>query len=223
MRIKRAVLVDDEPLLIDALSMYFEERGYEILAFQEPVICPVYYGPHDCKQQYACADIMLIDYHMKGMNGLTILREQTSRGCRLIPRNKAIMSGRIDDDITQTMDRFGIAFFQKPLDFKKLSSWVADCETRVDLSVRLSVRRREPRSAVRTEVTYQAPTYYAPASGLAVNLSSSGMCLLLSSPIPREQRVRLHSKLLGASQTALVRWIRELDKGQYMAGLQYVQ
>ena len=222
MRKRRAVLCDDEPIIIDILKMFFEDREYEVLAFQESVACPVYYEPHDCKQMYPCADIVLMDYRMPRMNGLTMLRDQAHRGCKLTPQNKALMTGFLEESKLREVERLGIAFFQKPIDFDALSTWVRGCEKRMDLSIPLAVRRREPRSDCGKEVTYQAPTYYAPASGIAVNMSSSGMCLQLNAPLAREQKIRLHSNLFSASQTALVRWIREIDKGQYLAGLQYV-
>lgn len=223
MRKRRAVLCGEEPIIIDALKMFFEGLEYEVMAFQEPVVCPVYYGPHDCKRLYPCADIILMDYRMPRINGLTLLQEQAHRGCKLTPQNKALLTGSLEKDKLREVERLGVALFQKPMDFEALATWVRGCEERMDLSLPLGIRRREPRSDCRKEVTYQAPTYYAPASGLAVNTSSSGICLHLSAPLAREQKVRLHSDLFGIAQTASVRWIREIDKGQYMAGLQYDQ
>ncbi len=222
MRKRRAVICDDEPIILDVLTMFFEEEGYEVLAFPEPVVCPVYYAPHDCKQQHVCSDIMVMDYHMPRMSGLEVFQEQGRRGCKLTPQNKSLVTGFLEESKQRELERLGITFFQKPIDFEALAAWIKECEKRMDLSIPLGVRRREPRSDCRKEVTYQAPTYYAPASGLAVNTSSSGICLQLSAPLTREQKVRLHSDLFGSARTALVRWIREIDKGQYMAGLQFV-
>lgn len=223
MRKKKAVIFDDEPaIMIDILKMFFEERDYEVLALHEQTVCPVYNGHHACKQPYPCADIVLIDYNLLKMTGPALLEEQARLGCKLTPQNKALMSGFVDEDRLREVKKLGVSFFQKPIDFEELATWVRECEKRIDLSMPLGVKRIEPRSDCREEVTYQAPIYNAPAYALAVNMSSSGMCLQLGAPLAREQKVRLHSNLLNVSQTALVRWIREIDKGQYLAGLQYV-
>jgi len=48
MRKRRAIIFDDEPVVLLVLKDFFETRGYEVLAFREPVICPVYGNTTGC-------------------------------------------------------------------------------------------------------------------------------------------------------------------------------
>jgi hypothetical protein len=68
------------------------------------------------------------------MNGIEFLNAQTQRGCKLDNRNKAIISGQMDNEQKKIVDRLGCKFFQKPFKLSDLSDWLDECEKRMDLS-----------------------------------------------------------------------------------------
>lgn len=114
MRKLRAVLIDDQEIVVNVLKDYLSTRNYEVLSYTKPAVCPI----HDVKVNYCCmdfpcADVIITDFKMPGRNGLELLREQSALGCRLLRENKAVMSGYIDDESHKQIQQLGHAFFKK--------------------------------------------------------------------------------------------------------------
>jgi len=42
MRKRRAIIIDNEPVVLQLLVTYLSKRGYEVLSFHEPIVCPVF-------------------------------------------------------------------------------------------------------------------------------------------------------------------------------------
>ncbi len=133
MRKRRVIIFDDEEVIVFLFNKFFSSLDYEVLAFTEPAVCPVYEKNADaCSQNSPCADIIITDFRMPRMNGLDLLRAQTRNGCKLTARNKAVTSGYLDEEIQAEIEGLGCRYFQKPVDFAQLKQWVAECENRID-------------------------------------------------------------------------------------------
>jgi len=140
MRKRRVIIFDDEPVVLLVLKNFFEDRGYEVLSYAEPTVCPVYRSGTDCANEAPCGDVLLTDYKMPGMNGVELIEAQVRKGCRLTPKNKALLTGFLDDGKSERLRRLGAAFFEKPVLFDELGRWLAECEGRMDLSCELGLR-----------------------------------------------------------------------------------
>jgi len=138
MRKPRAIIFDDEIILLDLFKKWMVQRGYEVLTFSEPEACPLY-GEHSdkCTQDHKCADVVITDFKMPNMTGLELLQTQHQRGCKLDVRQKAVISGDIESENKQIIKEMGVSFFQKPLIIPEFSAWLSECEKRMDLSVPL--------------------------------------------------------------------------------------
>jgi CheY-like chemotaxis protein len=84
-----------------------------------------------------CADIIVTDLNMPGMNGIELLQYQSQRGCNIDKRNKALVSGYSDDDLKKLINQSGYAFFEKPVELSIISDWLNECEKSIDLSLPL--------------------------------------------------------------------------------------
>ncbi|MDA8098481.1 MAG: response regulator [Nitrospiraceae bacterium] len=220
MRTRRVILFDDEQTVLDLLKLVFDLRGYEVLTFREPVICPLYIDSSACAKLNPCCDVLITDHRMPRMKGLDLLREQTRRGCKLDIRNKALISGYLSAAETEEVRTLGAAWFQKPFELDEISRWVDSCEARHDLSVRLLMHRKEVRRPCNHEVQYRVGAGPHLHRGTAINMSESGFCLKVPVPLLKDYGITLHAGLPVPADRALVRWSRQETDGTYLAGLQ---
>jgi CheY-like chemotaxis protein len=134
MRKPRAIIFDDHETTLLALKKWMSKRGYEVIAFNEPIICPIYEKKTEsCIKENQCADIIITDFKMPRMNGIELLQYQSQRGCTLDIKNKAIISAYMDDENKKAIKKIGCIFFEKPLELSELSDWLSECEKRIDL------------------------------------------------------------------------------------------
>ncbi len=129
----RAFVLDDDEDMRSIVSSMLEERGYEVLAFSQPLNCKVFLERGcPCPRGNACGDIFLIDINMPGMNGLEFIEHQVEHGCKAMAQNKAIMSAHVTDEQRKEAKRLGCEVLVKPLAEKRLGRWLDRCEKRID-------------------------------------------------------------------------------------------
>jgi CheY-like chemotaxis protein len=162
---------------------------------------------------------MITDFAMPGVNGVELLEFQAQRGCKLDIRNKSIMSGYIDDRNRDRISALGCNFIQKPFTLYALTEWLGTCEMRFDLRVPLASRRREERFDSGREVKFSISSTDQLYSGIAVNISPSGLCLKIPAPLKREDAIKLHAGHFHTCSQATVRWVRQIDSNAYIAGV----
>jgi DNA-binding NtrC family response regulator len=222
MRRLRIMIFDDEESILSLFSDFFPPSGYEVLTFREPVVCPVYdHRPDSCPALSPCADAVITDYRMPGMNGLELLEKQVRMGCAVPVRNKAVMSGHCGETLQNEIGGRGYLFFQKPVRFSTIRQWLRECGERSDLSRPLPVLRKEARLPTPRERARMVFHNKECLEGAAINVSQSGLCLELKSPLAREQQVCVDSGPVLRCRTATVRWVRQREDGSYVAGLNY--
>jgi CheY-like chemotaxis protein len=135
MRKRRVIVFDDDGGIIELYRDIFQSLGYEVLAYTEPVVCPIYNKNADTCDKYSpCADILITDYTMPRMTGIDLLQAQCSRGCKLTVQNKALITGCADEDKINKIKDLGCAMHLKPLTKKELETWIHACEKRMDLT-----------------------------------------------------------------------------------------
>lgn len=193
---------------------------YEVMTFLEPVICPIYDDPVvSCISPFPCADIMIIDFKMPRMNGLELIRQQFQRGCKLNIRNKAVMSGYLDDEIQMKISLMGCTIFNKPFSLSELSPWLNECENRINTSEPLAIKRKESRHTAGISISYITDSANNVSDGVVTNISESGLCMKIHAPLEKEQVIRINTELPNSCQMAAVKWVQEIGNGLYMAGL----
>jgi CheY-like chemotaxis protein len=139
MRKPRAIIYDDNALLLSVLKEYLTFRGYEVLAAQDPVVCPLCDNSAACTVRTPCTDIIITDFNMPKINGIELLKAQFQKGCKVPAGSKVLMSGNIDNSRLRSIKELGTVFFEKPFSFELLSDWLDGREQLMDLSQPLGI------------------------------------------------------------------------------------
>ena len=220
MRKIRVNIFDDDKSNLELLRDFLEMRDYEVLTFDSPVGCPVYqeHGT-ECKNLKPCADIILTDYQMPRMTGIEMLSSQARNGCRIDPRNKAVMSGDPYSIKQEDLEALGCAFFNKPFQFEKLFAWLDECEQRIDLVRPVGIMRKEERYPADIDILYSSDSSKEICRGSVVNYGASGLCFIANSPCVEEQSITIKNELPNGCTNASVRWVKPQGDDSYMAGL----
>lgn len=220
MRKRRAILYDDDPSILELLTIFFEDLEYEVIAKNEPVACPVYQDDATCLNRSPCGDIMITDLIMPGMTGLEMLRHQARRGCGIDVRNKAVHSGSLEPGSLEAIGQLGCNFFHKPASLAELGAWVRECESRMDLSLPLGVPRSEHREAASTKTVVAVGPEGEKFFAEVVNRSDSGSCLRVDRPLSVGQVVDVQGDSPASkAEGGEVRWSKPEIAGRFLSGL----
>ena len=122
----RALVFDDEAGIRAIISYILENRGYEVLSFPDPVLCPVYLNSEcPCPREYACADILITDIHMPRVTGLEFIENQMRNGCKAIAQNKAVIQGHGQMTSLSKQRDLAVKYFKSHLELMSLpAGWI---------------------------------------------------------------------------------------------------
>lgn len=135
MKKHRILVFDQDHSLRELLRTYLGGQGYEVLAFSDPTICPLYHKLLDekcrCPKNRPCADSVLIDIKMKEINAFDFLKLQRQRGCKALDANKAVMSASMAHKLEAELAEFGCHYIKKPFRLDEIKSWIEGCVARL--------------------------------------------------------------------------------------------
>jgi len=135
----RAFVFDDNESNSSLISTILENRGYEVLSFSEPSICPIYLDRKcPCPKDYACGDLFIANNRMFNMTGLEFIENQTRNGCKGIVKNKAVISTTYTNAEVEKAKKLECQVFEKLSFIDKIDSWLDECEKRIDPNRKLS-------------------------------------------------------------------------------------
>lgn len=220
MRKPRAVIFDDDAFILSMLKDFFLMRGYEVLSYSDPTaFCRISEDNGKCSYQHPCCDILITDFSMPRMNGVDFLMFQMRKGCRLDTKNKAVISGYIDENNMLRVRTIGCKFFHKPFTLIELSDWLSICEQHMDLVLPLATRRKEERFESYREISFMLTRTQETLTGIAVNVSPSGLCLKAPAALQPQDRINIHAGHFYTCRQASVQWVRHDGNGFCFAGL----
>ena len=128
----KVLVVDDDPAICNMLRIFLSAKGHQVDTYLNPANTPVVRDrDYRCPEASHCADAMLVDYFMPGMNGLEFLKLLEERGCGAIKGNKAIITAYGTHELCQELEQLGVKYFRKPFRFPEIGKWLEECSARV--------------------------------------------------------------------------------------------
>jgi hypothetical protein len=223
MRTPRVVIFNYGIRVQHELSTFFHNKGYETLILTESLTCPIYdkKANKTCAGPVLCCDIMVAVQDIEQRKSFDLFIRQFQIGCKLTPRNKAIITRPLVRDRFDQFTKLGVTIFGNPLDLGVFEAWVKDCENRMVLTQRLAARRR----AIRYDSSKQVQFRWSGEGGdfyaQAVNVSRCGICLKTFNPLKQGQVLHFVDQNRADVEEGIVQWAKKLDDGSYLTGVTY--
>lgn len=131
----KILVFDPDKSLRELLRIYLTRQGHEVMAFRDPVFCPLYGKLHDegccCPQASPCADVVIVDNRMPHVSAIDFFRLQRQRGCKALDANKAVMSASMSQQLEEMVAEFGCHYIKKPFKLSRIKSWLDSCLARL--------------------------------------------------------------------------------------------
>jgi CheY-like chemotaxis protein len=133
----RVLIFEDNDILRFTLKNILDDLGYEVHAFSNPGMCPLYYSSsHSCLSDYSCSDIIITDVNMPVETGLEFIKNRLNHGCKM--KFRAIMSADWNETDLQYAEKMGCKVFSKPFELEDLLRWLDNCRKQIDQNRALS-------------------------------------------------------------------------------------
>ena len=124
---RRAVIFDDNDLIRFTLWSLFDRREYEVFTFPQPGLCPLHVIREcPCPANTSCADLIISDVNMMGVNGIEFIEQLIRKGCRR--PHFGLMSACFSPTDLVRASKLGCTLFTKPLDMARVTAWVEEVE-----------------------------------------------------------------------------------------------
>ena len=120
----KAVVIDDVAACREYLVEMLADRDYEVATFADAR----FFVDHcradkECPVSEPCLDLLVTDNQMPDLNGLDMLVAQFGKGCKLLAKNCAIISGNWSQGDLQQAQSLGCKTFEKPF-LGGLNDWL---------------------------------------------------------------------------------------------------
>ncbi|MEI6150247.1 MAG: response regulator [bacterium] len=124
----KVMILDDDPLILSLLVNIFHRRGYEVVTYSDPTLCPLYSRKaHPDHEDEMCPSVIISDYDMPFVNGVEFIETLRRNGCKC--PHMALVSGSFPEpDNLDRVARLGVKFFAKPLHRNQITGWLDQIE-----------------------------------------------------------------------------------------------
>lgn len=130
----RIIVLDMDSSTRALLTTIAEQKGHEVIALPEPIVCPLY-SELDCccSQKLPCGDLMIISNRMAQMSGMKLIKKQLDGGCKGASQHKLVLSTTIRKSRELSFAKeLGCKVLFKPFKISEISAWIDECEKKID-------------------------------------------------------------------------------------------
>lgn len=120
----KVVVVDDDPSILLMVKHVLQSKGHTVLTYKTPLECPLYRAkPCPCEAATPCPDVIITDYNMPEVDGVTFINDVRKRGCQCLHSAIISSNGPTDSQLSR-LAKYDTRFFIKPLDYRELFAWL---------------------------------------------------------------------------------------------------
>jgi len=122
---KRILIIDDEQCILETLSEFSKDMGFEPIHIEDPSFCSLpCQEKKSCPKTSPCVDVLLVDQYLPSTFGLQFIKELERRGCKIPTGSKAIMSAVLSSTEKDQARELGFDVLLKPVTFDVLKNWL---------------------------------------------------------------------------------------------------
>lgn len=134
---KRAVVIDNNPEFIKAVTTILKRRGYEVFTVPRTQDFPLYHeNVCRCPHGHTCTNIILANVNLPKGAGLDVVELRRKNGCKV--QHIALMSTTWRPDESEQYEKQGYKMLVKPFKMRELNQWLDACESETDPDFRLT-------------------------------------------------------------------------------------
>jgi CheY-like chemotaxis protein len=125
---RKAIILDDDPVILSLLATLLARRGYEVITFTSPAQCPIYTDKTcPCTLEAPCPEIILTDLDMPAVTGIEFLATLQKKRCKC--PHIAIMTGsHVGENDLKRIAHMGVKLFAKPFHPDQIHAWLNQVE-----------------------------------------------------------------------------------------------
>lgn len=123
----KALILDDDPVMLGILQKMLQVRGYQVTAYSNPAICPLFTSRTcPCNNDKTCPDVIVTDLVMATVSGTEFVEELKRKGCKC--NHIALISGLWTETSLKKASALGVKVLNKPFQPELLEEWLADVQ-----------------------------------------------------------------------------------------------
>jgi len=151
----KAVIIEKNPFVQSLLVNTFHRKGYEVVTYSDPTVCPLYsLKSCPCQMKESCPGVIVSDYDMPNVNGVEFIEAIRRKRCKC--RNIALMSGHsIPKEMLKRASHLNVKFFAKPFHRNQINDWLNQVEASVPQASQANARPDAPTFSVEDQPSRQ--------------------------------------------------------------------